>query len=446
MKTRSGKRALEEVPLSRLDTNQSTPKKPKISIDHLTPTKKELKSQNETPKRTPLKILQEAKAAFRRCATPKKLIGRESERQKLNCFIDEHVTGQKSGSLYISGCPGTGKTALLNEILQQREKAFRELPFTVKYAFINCMNITDAKNIYSTLADKWKLSGSASLTKELVKSRVVPLLVLDEIDNLITRDQDELYTLFEWAKMPNSRLVMIGIANALDLTSRFLPRLQSKNYEPEYLSFNPYQIKEIAAIIKDRLMTLDEPDEPASPIKPNGKQDLPIMQPMAVELAARKLAGTGDLRKALDVCRMAIQMVENEEKSQENSLIIPKVTVKHVLSAASSMLGASSNSRIDKLQMQSKLVLSTVYLMIKTKQKDLSVRKVEESYRTICSYQSQVGRVEKSEFNDIITQLDTLGLITLGYKRGQTQLSEAVVGLNIQPDEIVNAVSKKKLS
>ncbi|KAJ3311674.1 AAA ATPase [Boothiomyces sp. JEL0838] len=353
MKTRSGKRALEEVPLSRLDTNQSTPKKPKISIDHLTPTKKELKSQNETPKRTPLKILQEAKAAFRRCATPKKLIGRESERQKLNCFIDEHVIGQKSGSLYISGCPGTGKTALLNEILQQREKSFRELPFTVKYAFIN--------------------------------------------------------------------------------------------YEPEYLSFNPYQIKEIAAIIKDRLMTLDEPDEPASPIKPNGKQDLPIMQPMAVELAARKLAGTGDLRKALDVCRMAIQMVENEEKSQENSLVVPKVTVKHVLSAASSMLGASSNSRIDKLQMQSKLVLSTIYLMIKTKQKDLSVRKVEESYRTICNYQSQVGRVEKSEFNDIITQLDTLGLITLGYKRGQTQLSEAVVGLNTQPDEIVNAVSKVAL-
>ncbi|KAJ3320998.1 AAA ATPase [Boothiomyces sp. JEL0866] len=417
MKTRSGKRVLDKVPLSQLDTNQSTPKKTKVSHDIITPTKKELKSQNETPKRTPLKILQEAKAAFRRCATPKKLIGRENERQKLNDFIDQHVVGEQSGSLYISGCPGTGKTALLNEILLNREQSFHELSFSVKYAFINCMNITDAKNIYTTLADKWKITGNTKSMKDL--------LVLDEIDNLVTRDQDELYTLFEWVKLPNSRLVLID--------------------EPEYLSFNPYQIKEIAAIIKDRLLTLDDPDEPASPIKPSAKQELPIMQPMAVELAARKLAGTGDLRKALDVCRMAIQMVENEEKLQENPMNIPKVTVKHVLSAASSMLGATSNSRIDKLQMQPKLVLCTIYLMLKTKQKDLSVRKVEESYRSICSYQSQVGRVEKSEFNDIVTQLETLGLITLGYKRGQTQLSEAIVVLNIQPDEITNAVSKVAL-
>ncbi|KAJ3272224.1 AAA ATPase [Terramyces sp. JEL0728] len=317
MKTRSGKRVLEELPLSKLDANQSTPKKVKLTTDQFTPTKRELKDQNVTPKRTPLKILQEAKAAFRRCATPKKLIGRENERQKLNDFIDRHVVGEQSGSLYISGCPGTGKTALLNEILLDRQKSFQNLSFTVKYAFINCMNITEAKNIFANLADTWKLSGTGSTMKDLVK-----------------------------------------------------------DHEPEYLSFNPYQIKEIAAIIKDRLMTLDDPEEPASPIKPAMKAELPIMQPMAVELAARKLAGTGDLRKALDVCRMAIQMVENEEKSLETLTTIPKVTVKHVLSAASSMLGAQSNSRMDKLQTQAKFVLTTIYLMIKTKQKDLTIRKV----------------------------------------------------------------------
>lgn len=30
---------------------------------------------------------------------------------------------------------------------------------------------------------------------------------------------------------------------------------------------------------------------------------LPLMHPMAVEFAARKIAASGDLRKALDVCR-----------------------------------------------------------------------------------------------------------------------------------------------
>ncbi len=53
-------------------------------------------------------------------------------------------------------------------------------------------------------------------------------MVLDEIDFLITRDQEVLYRLFEWPALIDSRLVLIGIANALDLTGRFLPRLKAK--------------------------------------------------------------------------------------------------------------------------------------------------------------------------------------------------------------------------
>lgn len=41
--------------------------------------------------------------------------------------------------------------------------------------------------------------------------------------------------------------------------------------------------------------TLDTPTKVAS--------GADLMHPMAIELAARKIADTGDLRKALDVCR-----------------------------------------------------------------------------------------------------------------------------------------------
>jgi len=54
------------------------------------------------------------------------------------------------------------------------------------------------------------------------------LLVLDEIDQLESKNQDVLYKLFEMPFLPKSRLVIVGIANALDLTDRILPRLQSK--------------------------------------------------------------------------------------------------------------------------------------------------------------------------------------------------------------------------
>ncbi len=52
---------------------------------------------------------------------------------------------------------------------------------------------------------------------------------MDEIDRLVTKDQDVLYKLFEWPTMERSTVVLIGIANALDLTDRVLPRLKAKN-------------------------------------------------------------------------------------------------------------------------------------------------------------------------------------------------------------------------
>ena len=50
--------------------------------------------------------------------------------------------------------------------------------------------------------------------------------MLDEIDQLESKNQDVLYTIFEWPALKGSRLSLVGIANTLDLTDRVLPRLQ----------------------------------------------------------------------------------------------------------------------------------------------------------------------------------------------------------------------------
>jgi len=78
--------------------------------------------------------------------------------------------------------------------------------------------------------------------------------VLDEIDQLDNRKQSVLYTIFEWPSAPNSKLVMIGIANALDLTDRILPRLQARlDLRPLLLHFAPYTKLEIVNILTERL-------------------------------------------------------------------------------------------------------------------------------------------------------------------------------------------------
>ena len=80
------------------------------------------------------------------------------------------------------------------------------------------------------------------------------MLVLDEIDQLDSSNQEVLYTIFEWPSLHASKVVLVGIANALDLTDRILPRLQARpNCRPQVLNFPPYSKQQLVDIIKHRL-------------------------------------------------------------------------------------------------------------------------------------------------------------------------------------------------
>lgn len=52
-------------------------------------------------------------------AVPERLLSRDDERASIRSFLEEKVLRRLPGSLYISGAPGTGKTACLNCVLQE---------------------------------------------------------------------------------------------------------------------------------------------------------------------------------------------------------------------------------------------------------------------------------------------------------------------------------------
>lgn len=80
------------------------------------------------------------------------------------------------------------------------------------------------------------------------------LLILDEIDQLETKTQSVLYKIFEWPSWENARLVLVGIANAMDLTDRLLPRLCAKvELKPILMHFAPYSKEQITKILSQRL-------------------------------------------------------------------------------------------------------------------------------------------------------------------------------------------------
>ena len=60
---------------------------------------------------------QRAKQALH-TALPQRIVGREEESLAVNEFLEGHLVSGRPGSLYVSGAPGTGKTAVLSEVIK----------------------------------------------------------------------------------------------------------------------------------------------------------------------------------------------------------------------------------------------------------------------------------------------------------------------------------------
>lgn len=52
---------------------------------------------------------------------PRNLLCREKEHETIKSFLQSHISSKKPGSIYISGAPGTGKTACLTKVMQELE-------------------------------------------------------------------------------------------------------------------------------------------------------------------------------------------------------------------------------------------------------------------------------------------------------------------------------------
>ncbi|VDP09688.1 unnamed protein product [Soboliphyme baturini] len=211
--------------------------------------------------------------------------------------------------MYISGPPGTGKTACLLEALKQSRKDNNQF----QSVFVNCMNIRSSSDIYRCLWEKidTKSKPGAKLNAVTFCNRLAArhsmiVICLDEVDQLCDRQSAVLYAAFRWPETAN--VILIGIANALDLVDKLLPKLKlTAELKPQLLHFQPYNKDEVLCILRHRLSETAE-----------------IISPSALELCARKVSAvTGDIRKALEICSLAIDRISAEEKEANRT---PQVT------------------------------------------------------------------------------------------------------------------------
>ncbi|KAF2405532.1 cell division control protein Cdc6 [Trichodelitschia bisporula] len=265
-----------------------------------------------SPRLSGSSVYNDARKAFARSTHSQQLIGREKEREELWQFVKPRLESKVSGSLYVSGPPGTGKSALVMEVCG----LIREEVHT-KHAYVNCMSVKTAADIYAKLLDEFEqtevMEGheTAALEALFLQKDASYLVILDEIDHLLGVDLDLMYKLFEWSLKKKSSLLLIGIANALDFTDRFLPRLKTRGLRPHLLPFMPYSAVQIADVISSKLKALLPEGTEAKP------DFVPFIHPTAVLFASKKVAAqTGDLRKAFSICLRAIDLIESETRTK----------------------------------------------------------------------------------------------------------------------------------
>ncbi|XP_059184510.1 cell division control protein 6 homolog [Centropristis striata] len=370
-------------------------------------------------------------------AVPERLLSREAERASIRSFLQETALQRRPGSLYISGAPGTGKTACLNCVLQEMKVELS----SVQTVLVNCMSLRSSHAIFPLLAEKLKAPGGQNgLQRFLSAPGPAVLLVLDEMDQLDSKAQDVLYTIFEWPYLPQSRLCLVGIANALDLTDRILPRLQARPHcRPLLLNFPPYTRQELADIVQDRLTQASADG---------------ILDASAVQFCARKVSAvSGDARKALDICRRAVEVVESDERKKTSDPTAEtkasRVSLPQVARVLSEVYGdrmvspSGGGSDGESFPLQQKLLVCCLLLLTRSgKSKEVVLGKLHEVYSRLCA-QRQVSAVGQGECLSLCSLLESRGIFSLKKKAKEARLTK--VFLKIEEKDVENALKDRTL-
>lgn len=176
------------------------------------------------------------------------------------------------------------------------------------------------------------------------RSNHLTILLVDELDILCNKRQDVVYNLLNWPNMSSSQLIVVTIANTMDLPERILMGKVTSRLGLTRLTFQPYSHKQLQEIVISRLSGLD------------------CFNNDAIQLVARKVAAlSGDARRALDICRRSSEIAEIESKEENKKAM---VSMQHVQKALNEMISCTKVKAVKACSKFEKYFLQAVCMEV----------------------------------------------------------------------------------
>ncbi|KAF1332078.1 Origin recognition complex subunit, partial [Globisporangium splendens] len=351
-----------------------------------------------------LRKLQKACEELQLSSLPKVMTGRENERTEIYSTLKSSIhAGSAGGAIYISGLPGTGKTSIVKEIIQslEAEKKRGDLPHFV-WIEVNGLTMPKPDVAYSVI---WKAlqEGETMLQHEFEVSddeRPVLLILLDEMDFMVAGKNQVLYNLLEWQTLASSKLVLIGIANTMDLPERLPGKIRSR-LGVHRITFPAYTSVQLEQIIEQRLAQLD------------------VFSKEAIQVCAKSLAHqSGDVRQALTVCRKAVEVcirrLSHDEagSSSQNGNANMHVTVQDLQHAQQAISVSAPMSRLRACSKFECIFIVALLMEVKTKEKqEGEFEDVINRFAILCKTHSFSPIPRLRGFTWICDELERSGLI-----------------------------------
>ncbi|KAM4739739.1 origin recognition complex subunit 1 isoform 3-T3 [Anableps anableps] len=351
----AAKRRRRCSPRSRRKASAQTPRKTPRKGRPSSPRTRRRRAAPRIPSRArqarrPANILEEARTRLHVSSVPESLPCREQEFQDIYSFVEGKILDGMGGCMYISGVPGTGKTATVHEVMRclQHAADVDEIP-AFRFIEINGMKMTDPHQAYVQILQKMTgQKATADHAAALLEKRFsnpaprkeTTVLLVDELDLLWTRKQNVMYNLFDWPTRRHARLVVLTIANTMDLPERIMINRVASRLGLTRMSFQPYTFRQLQQIITSRLNKVKAFEEDA------------------LQLVSRKVAAlSGDARRCLDICRRATEICEHAAADPSAAGL---VAMGHVMAALDEMFSSAYITAIRCASTQEQFFLRAV--------------------------------------------------------------------------------------